>query len=68
MSHPHTNNDGNRSFRHHNQEYLSHKDEPRESGIYDGALAEIDAELLRSSFFERRRFRRTARRLRRYAI
>jgi hypothetical protein len=60
-------NTGSRGFTHDYREYLSHKDEPRETGLYEGALAEIDAELLRSSFFEKRKFRRTAKRLRRYA-
>ena len=68
MSHTYKKNDYNRSFKYHDQAYLSHKDEPREDNLYSGALAAIDAELLRYNFFEKRRLRRTARRLRRYAI
>jgi hypothetical protein len=65
MSHTYKNK-GNGSFKHHYQAYLSHKAEPIEANLHDGASAEIDAGLLRSSFFEKRRFRRTAERLRRY--
>jgi hypothetical protein len=58
---------GSRSIKHHYKEYLSHKDEPREESLYGGALAEIDAGVLMTSIFEKRKFRRTAKRLRRYA-
>lgn len=67
MSHT-TKTFGNRSLKHHYREYLSHKDEPRETNLYSGALAELDAEVLKTSIFEKRKFRRTAKRLRRYAI
>lgn len=67
MSHTHPRGDDNGIYRYHYKEFLSHKDEPREEGVYNGALAELDAELLRSSYFEKRKFRRMARRLRHYA-
>lgn len=67
MSHTYTKNDYNNRLRNHYQAYLSHKSEPREKDFFNGTLAEIDAELLRTNFFEKRKFRRTARRLRRFA-
>lgn len=64
----HTNNafanTSNRSFEVHYREYLKHKDEPKEESHYDGASAELGADLLRVSYFQKRRLRRTARRLR----
>jgi hypothetical protein len=68
MSHSHNRNNDNNGFEHHYQSYLSHKNEPGDEGLHSRALAEVDAEPLRARFYEKRRFRRTARRLRRYAI
>jgi hypothetical protein len=56
-----------RSFRVHYREYLRHKDEPGDENLLDGASKEIAADLIRTSFYQKRRLRRTARRLR-YAI
>ena len=62
-----TMDDADRGFRFHYREYLSHKDEPLEVAIYSEESVGADIGLLRSNFFEKRRFRRTAKRLRRYA-
>ena len=67
MSHPFSNTES-RSFKVHYRQYLIHKDEPEEINNYDGASAELDASLIKSSFDEKRRLRRAARRLRRYAV
>jgi len=58
-------NASNRNFKVHYREYLRHRDEPGDENLYDGASAELDADLLRSNYFQKRRLRRTARRLRR---
>jgi hypothetical protein len=55
-----------RSFKVHYQEYLRHQDEPNRD-LYDESSAEIDVGLIKNSYYERRRLRRTAERLRRYA-
>lgn len=52
-----------RSFKVHYREYLKHKDEPRDDSLLDGASKEIAADMIRTSFYQKRRLRRTARRL-----
>ena len=56
----------NKGFKIHYQEYLRHQDEPSRD-LYNEAAAEIDVGLIINSYYERRRLRRTAQRLRRYA-
>ena len=57
-------NTSDRGFKVHFKQYLRHKNEPEEGSLYDGASAELDADLLRTSFYQKRKFRRTARSLR----
>jgi hypothetical protein len=56
-----------KGFKAPGQDYLSHKNEQGNESHYSGAAAELDADFLGSSIFEKRKFRRTAKRLRRYA-
>lgn len=57
----HSNNQSDKSFRVHYQEYLRHINEPEETY---GASTELDANLIRSSYHQKRRLRGAARRLR----
>lgn len=54
----------NDKFKDQYQEYLKHKNEPKENILYDEAAAELNAGLIKTSFFQKRKFRREARRLR----
>lgn len=62
----HTTTRLNRNFKVHYRAYLKHPDEPKDD-LYDEAAAELDVGLIRDSYYERRRLRRTAERLRRYS-
>jgi hypothetical protein len=55
------------NYKVHYREYLRHKDEPEGENLPDDASKEIAADLIRTSFYQKRGLRRTARRLR-YAI
>ncbi len=54
----------NRSFKVHYRQYLKLSDEPKDESLYDQASAELGANLLKDSYYQKRRLRRTARRLR----
>ena len=58
--------EADRGFRFHYREYLSHKDEPLDLAAYSEESVDSDIGLLRSNFFEKRKLRRTAKRLRRH--
>ena len=60
--------DADRGFRFHYREYLSHKDEPGDPAMYSEDSVGADIELLRSNFFEKRKLRRTAKRLRAHIV
>lgn len=62
MSHTFSNN-----YKVHYREYLRHKGEPRDNGLYEAEETEDGAELIKSSYHERRRLRRTAKRLKQYS-
>jgi hypothetical protein len=55
----------NRSFKVHYRAYLKHPDEPMED-LHDEAAVELDIGMIRNSYYEKMRLRRTAERLRRY--
>lgn len=48
----------------HYDEYLAHKDEPKETFLYDRTEGAFGVSLIRSSFYHRMKFRRIARKLR----
>ena len=48
----------------HYDEYLTHKDEPKEETLNDRLEGAFGIGLIRSCFYHKLRFRRTARRLR----
>jgi hypothetical protein len=54
----------NKDFKIHSREYLPHIDEPGAKGQYDGALAELNTNLIRNSYLQKRKLRRVARKLR----
>jgi len=54
-----------RDFRVHHWDYLTNVNEPQEA-LYDGRSSELDAGLIKSSYFQKRGFRRIAKRLRKY--
>jgi hypothetical protein len=56
-----------RRYNFHYRVFLSHKDEPHEAAMYSEDSVGADIGLLRSNFFEKRKLRRTAKRLRRHA-
>ena len=66
MSHTHTalTNTNSKSLKVHYQEYLEHHDEPKNEWPYEGALAELTADLISNSFYQKRKLRRVAKRLR----
>ena len=45
-------------------QYLLHEDEPDEKTLFYGALTGPDAGLIKNSYYEKRKFRHTARMLR----
>lgn len=48
----------------HYDEYLAHKDEPKETLLHDRTEGTFGVSLIRSSFYHKLRFRRIARKLR----
>jgi hypothetical protein len=53
-----------KGFKVHYREYLDHQNEPEEGSGIDGAAAELKSDLLRNIFYQKRRMRRVAKRLR----
>ena len=53
----------NKKFKVDYRDYLTNEDEP-EDKLYYGASAEPNADLITNSYYQRHRFRRTAKRLR----
>jgi hypothetical protein len=56
-------NTKNRSPKIHYQEYLEHGDSPKYENLNDIASVDLDTDLIWSSYYEKRKFRRTARKL-----
>jgi hypothetical protein len=54
----------NKDFKIHSREYLQYNDEPRDDSSYDLASSELNAGLIWNSYFQKRKLRRAARRLR----
>jgi hypothetical protein len=66
MSHTHSTftNAENKNSKIHYQEYLKHNEAPIDNSTSDGASIELNADLIRSSYYQKRKLRHTARRLR----
>jgi len=62
-----TMSDTNRVSKVHYREYLTNKDEPKHHVLLDATGAELEVDLIRNSYREKRKLRHTAARLR-YAI
>jgi hypothetical protein len=48
----------------HYHEYLGHSDEPKHENLGDGMSRGLDTDLIRNSYYQKLKIRRTARRLR----